>query len=105
MTLKERIKKFLPNMKKGIERFPITILFSVVIFGILVYMIHQEGDIASSLEERLNKILTLLGIGLPMTATLELIREKYFPDKNKLFSRVVEGTVTLIFLYIIKLQH
>ncbi|EEY35581.1 DUF4153 domain-containing protein [Pseudoleptotrichia goodfellowii] len=105
MTLKERIKKFLPNMKKGIERFPITILFSVVIFGILVYMIHQEGDIASSLEERLNKILTLLGIGLPMTATLELIREKYFPDKNKLFSRVVEGTVTLIFLYIIKLQY
>ncbi|MBF4806771.1 MAG: DUF4153 domain-containing protein, partial [Pseudoleptotrichia goodfellowii] len=105
MTLKERIKNFLPNMKKGIERFPITILFSVVIFGILVYMIHQEGDIASSLEERLNKILTLLGIGLPMTATLELIREKYFPDKNKLFSRVVEGTVTLIFLYIIKLQY
>lgn len=105
MTLKERIKKFLPNMKKGIERFPITILFSVVIFGILVYMIHQEGDIASSLEERLNKILTLLGIGLPMTATLELIREKYFPDKNKLFSRVVEGTATVIFLYIIKLQY
>ena len=105
MTLKERIKNFLTNMKKGDERFPITIFFSVIIFGILVYMIHQEGDIASSLEERLNKILILLGIGLPMTATLELIREKYFPDKNKLFSRVVEGTVTLIFLYIIKLQY
>ena len=43
MTLKERIKNFLPNMEKGIKRFPITIIFSVAIFILSVYLIEIEA--------------------------------------------------------------
>ena len=39
MNIKEKIKELsFPNMKKGIERFPITVLFGVVLFVITSIM-------------------------------------------------------------------
>ena len=107
MTLKERIKNFLPNMEKGIKRFPITIIFSVAIFILSVYLIEIEAKMKtdSLLFKRLEKVLILFILGIPISASLELIREKYFSNKKILSARIVEGVITLLLLCAVKMVY
>lgn len=107
MTLKERIKNFLPNMEKGIKRFPITMIFSVAIFILSVYLIEIEAKMKtdSLLFKRLEKVLILFILGIPISASLELIREKYFSNKKILSARIVEGVITLLLLCAVKMVY
>ena len=41
--IKEEMKKILPDMKKGIERFPLTILCGIIVFLLSVYVIETSG--------------------------------------------------------------
>ena len=40
--IKEKIKKILPDMKKGVERFPLTILCGIIVFLLSVYVIENS---------------------------------------------------------------
>ena len=96
--IKEKIKKILPDMKKGVERFPLTILCGIIVFLLSVYVIENSDMKNYNLLSEIHKMLTLIGLSLPLTAALELIREKYLSDKNKWIIRVLNVVITVIFI-------
>lgn len=96
--IKEKIKNILPDMKKGVERFPLTILCGIIVFLLSVYVIENSDMKNHNLLSEIHKMLTLIGLSLPLTAALELIREKYLSDKNKWIIRVLNVVITVIFI-------
>ena len=96
--IKEKIKSFLPDMKKAIERFPLTVFCSVVVFILSVYLVENPELKNENLLNELHKMVTLLGMSIPLTLALELAREKYFSGKNKWVIRSVNALITLVFI-------
>lgn len=96
--IKEKIKSFLPDMKKAIERFPLTVFCSVVVFILSVYLVENPELKNENLLNELHKMVTLLGMSIPLTLALELAREKYFSGKNKWVIRFVNALITLVFI-------
>ena len=102
MNIKEKIKELsFPNMKKGIERFPITVLFGVVLFVITSIMTEQI-NIFEERELRIEMLKwnILFLVGLPIVTTLEIIREKYFFKINKVKFRILYLLLSGCFLYL-----
>lgn len=93
MKLKEKFKNLFPDMKKGIERFPVTVIFGLILFIVTIFSI--EGS-----YYKLETWIEYLIIAIPFSATVELIREKYFENKNRKFFRTINffGTILLIFV-------
>ena len=96
--IKEKIKSFLPDMKKAIERFPLTVFCSVVVFLLSVYLVENPELKNENLLNELHKMVILLGMSIPLTLALELAREKYFSVKNKWVIRFVNALITLVFI-------
>ena len=96
--IKEKIKSFLPDMKKAIERFPLTVFCSVVVFILSVYLVENPELKNENLLNELHKMVILLGMSIPLTLALELAREKYFSVKNKWVIRSVNALITLVFI-------
>ncbi len=96
--IKEKIKSFLPDMKKAIERFPLTVFCSVVVFILSVYLVENPELKNENLLNELHKMVILLGMSIPLTLALELAREKYLSGKNKWVIRFVNALITLIFI-------
>lgn len=103
MNIKEKIKELsFPNMKKGIERFPITVLFGVVLF--VITSIMPEDVIVFGLFLDTGETIwgLLLSLGIPIVTTFEIIREKYFLKINKFAFRVLYLLLSICFLYLCK---
>lgn len=96
--IKEKIKSFLPDMKKAIERFPLTVFCSAVVFILSVYLVENPELKNENLLNELHKIVILLGMSIPLTLALELAREKYLSGKNRWVIRFVNALITLIFI-------
>ena len=96
--IKEKIKSFLPDMKKAIERFPLTVFCSVVVFILSVYLVENPELKNENLLNELHKMVILLGMSIPLTLVLELAREKYLSGKNKWVIRFVNALITLVFI-------
>ena len=96
--IKEKIKSFLPDMKKAIERFPLTVFCSVVVFILSVYLVENPELKNENLLNELHKMVILLGMSIPLTLALELAREKYLSGKNRWVIRFVNALITLIFI-------
>jgi len=95
---KEKIKSFLPDMKKAIERFPLTVFCSVVVFILSVYLVENPELKNENLLNELHKMVILLGMSIPLTLALELAREKYLSGKNRWVIRSVNALITLVFI-------
>ena len=100
--------KLFGNLKNGVKRFPVTIIFSVLSFviGVFVLELYSAGD-----YEKYSKILSnaevierWLFVGIFITAMFEIIREYYFLQKNKwlmrFFYTVMTGILLAIFNWI-----
>ena len=96
--IKEKIKSFLPDMKKAIERFPLTVFCSVVVFILSVYLVENPELKNENLLNELHKMVILLGMSIPLTLALELAREKYLSGKNRWVIRSVNALITLVFI-------
>ena len=96
--IKEKIKSFLPDMKKAIERFPLTVFCSVVVFMLSVYLVENPELKNENLLNELHKMVILLGMSIPLTLALELAREKYLSGKNRWVIRSVNALITLVFI-------
>lgn len=96
--IKEKIKSFLPDMKKAIERFPLTVFCSAVVFILSVYLVENPELKNENLLNELHKMVTLLGMSIPLTLALELAREKYLSGKNRWVIRFVNALITLVFI-------
>ena len=96
--IKEKIKSFLPDMKKAIERFPLTVFCSAVVFILSVYLVENPELKNENLLNELHKMVILLGMSIPLTLALELAREKYLSGKNRWVIRFVNALITLVFI-------
>ena len=96
--IKEKIKKILPNMKKGIERFPLTIFCGIIVFLLSVYVLETSDTNNNHFIEEVQKYIFLIMLSIPLTAALELIREKYFSGKNKWIIRALNAVIAIVFI-------
>lgn len=96
--IKEKIKQILPDMKRGIERFPLTIFCGIIVFLLSFYMLETSGTNNNRFIEEVLKLIFLMILCIPLTAALELIREKYFSGKNKWIIRALNAMITLAFI-------
>ncbi|WP_369711754.1 DUF4153 domain-containing protein [Leptotrichia sp. HSP-334] len=96
MKLKEKFKNLFPDMKKGIERFPVTVIFGLILFIVTIFSI--EGS-----YYKLETWIEYLIIAIPFSATVELIREKYFENKNRKFFRIINFFGTILFIFVSKM--
>lgn len=96
--IKEKMKKILPNMKKGIERFPLTIFCGIIVFLLSFYVLETSSTNNNRFIEEVLKFIFLMILCIPLTAALELIREKYFSGKNKWIIRALNTMITLVFI-------
>lgn len=105
MKIKENFKRLFPDMKKGIERFPVTTIFCLLLFVINFVAIEKSmGDIEffNNLDKTIIDWVPYFIIAIPFSAFIELIREKYFENKSKLIFRIVNFLLICIFLIIFK---
>ena len=96
MKLKEKFKNLFPDMKKGIERFPVTVIFGLILFIVTIFSI--EGS-----YYKLETWIEYLIIAIPFSATVELIREKYFENKNRKFFRAINFFGIILFIFVSKM--
>ena len=96
--IKEKMKKILPDMKKGIERFPLTILCGIIVFLLSVYVIETSGTSNNHFIEEVQKFVFLTILCIPLTAALELVREKYLSGKNKWIIRALNAVIAIVFI-------
>mgnify|MGYP000898696932 FL=1 len=95
MKLKEKFKNLFPDMKKGIERFPVTVIFGLILFIVTIFSIEGSYYELAWIE--------YLIIAIPLSATVELIREKYFENKNCKFFRAINFFGTILFIFVSKM--
>ena len=95
MKLKEKFKNLFPDMKKGIERFPVTVIFGIILFIIAIFSIEGSYYELAWIE--------YLIIAIPFSATIELIREKYFENKNRKFFRAINFFGIILFIFVSKM--
>ena len=96
--IKEKIKQILPDMKRGIERFPLTIFCGIIVFLLSFYVLETSGTNNNRFIEEVLKFIFLMILCIPLTAALELVREKYFSGKNKWIIRALNAMITLAFI-------
>ena len=96
--IKEKIKQILPDMKKGIERFPLTIFCGIIVFLLSVYVIETSDTHNNHFIEEVQKFVFLIMLSIPLTAALELIREKYLSGKNKWIIRALNAVIAIVFI-------
>ena len=96
--IKEKMKKILPDMKKGIERFPLTIFCGIIVFLLSFYVLETSGTNNNRFIEEVLKFIFLMILCIPLTAALELVREKYFSGKNKWIIRALNAVIAIVFI-------
>ena len=96
--IKEKMKKILPDMKKGIERFPLTIFCGIIVFLLSFYVLETSGTNNNRFIEEVLKFIFLMILCIPLTAALELVREKYLSGKNKWIIRALNAVIAIVFI-------
>lgn len=100
MKLGERIKSTLLSTKKSVRRFPITIAVSVVLTILLIYLREVSPDISIDLREKLGRIAMVIGLGIPLTASIGLLSERFLKDKRSIsLIGYIVGAVFLVLYY------
>ena len=100
MKLGERIKSTLLNTKKSARRFPITIAVSIVLAILLIYLREVSPDISIDLREKLGRIAMVIGLGIPLSASIGLLSERFLKDKKSIsLIGYVAGAAFLVLYY------
>lgn len=99
MKFEEKFKNLFPDMKKGIGRFPVTVVFSLILFIVAIFTI--ESDFYILPEEDL--WIKYLIIAIPLSASVELVREKYLENKRSSFFRIISFFGIFLFIFFLKI--
>ena len=99
MKFEEKFKNLFPDMKKGIGRFPVTVIFSLILFVVAIFTI--ESDFYILPEEDL--WIKYLIIAIPLSASVELLREKYLENKRSNFFRITIFFGIFLFIFLLKI--
>ena len=90
--IKENVKKLLSHFKSGFERFPITIILAFMHFITGIYI----AEVRSFKSDEFIEVNLLLFGSIFITGMCEIIREKYFYEKNKWLVRGIYSFITLV---------
>ncbi|WFA09384.1 DUF4153 domain-containing protein [Tissierella sp. Yu-01] len=99
MRILSGIKHTLINIKKSIERFPVTIVLSVLFTILLIYNIEVSRQISHDTSERLMRLNMVLGLGLPMSLFIGLLSERLFKEKKYSLAVYLLSGVLLVLYY------
>ena len=99
--IKENLKKLLSHFKSGFERFPITIILAFVHFIITVYI----AEVRSFQSDEFIEIDLLLFGSIFITGMCEIIREKYFYEKNRWLVRGIYSVITFVLSIIFYVEY
>ena len=99
MKFEEKFKNLFPDMKKGIGRLPVTVVFSLILFIVAIFTI--ESDFYILPEEDL--WIKYLIIAIPLSASVELVREKYLENKRSSFFRIISFFGIFLFIFFLKI--
>lgn len=104
MKKKDRIKDFIINIRKSIERFPITILVSTVLTILLIY--YREALEYTSFDElsNLTRICMVVGLGIPLSLIIGLMNESLPKKSITEIGYYIFGGIVLIGYYFILLK-
>ena len=90
--IKENLKKLLSHFKSGFERFPITIILTFMHFITGIYI----AEVRNFQSDEFIEVNLLLFGSIFITGMCEIIREKYFYEKNKWLVRGIYSFITLV---------
>ena len=90
--IKENVKKLLSHFKSGFERFPITIILTFMHFITGIYI----AEVRNFQSDEFIEVNLLLFGSIFITGMCEIIREKYFYEKNKWLVRGIYSFITLV---------
>ena len=90
--IKENVKKLLLHFKSGFERFPITIILAFMHFITGIYI----AEVRNFQSDEFIEVNLLLFGSIFITGMCEIIREKYFYEKNKWLVRGIYSFITLV---------
>ena len=95
----EKFKKLFGYFKGGVDRFRVTVIFTLMVFGLVVLTTELENlsyeklSVVSSSLIEINKCFVL---GIFLTAMFEVIREQYFEERKKWIIRTIYTVLTVI---------
>ena len=95
----EKFKKLFGYFKGGVDRFRVTVVFMLMVFGLVVLTTELENlsyeklSVVSSSLIEINKCFVL---GIFLTAMFEVIREQYFEERKKWIIRTIYTVLTVI---------
>lgn len=92
--LKQILSKSMKRLKYSLKRFPETLGISIVIVVLGIIMNHLDHD-NDRLMEILGKTIMSLVLGLPLTAALKIVYERYF---TKLKIRIIADVIAFLLL-------
>ena len=99
MKFEEKFKNLFPDMKKGIGRFPVTVVFSLILFIVAIFTIERDFYILPEEDPRIKYLI----IAIPLSASVELIREKYLENKRSSFFRIISFFGIFLFIFFLKI--
>lgn len=106
MRLKSRILSIYTGIKNSMRRFPITIMYSILLTILLIYSNESTGVLARINLDKLNRVELLLGMGILLSLNIDLLKERFFKD-NKLKAIIfhIIGMILLVLYYFILLKE
>ncbi len=105
MKIRDRIHSIISGIKNGMQRFPITIGFSVMMVILLIYFNETRSNMTNVLSDRLTRVNMVVGIGILLSSCISLLRERFFSNnRTKTFISYILGLGILILYYIFLLN-
>lgn len=96
MKIFNNMKSNLIDARKAIRRFPITILLSLILTTMLIYLNELNLDYESSIN--LRRINMVLGLGIPLSLSVALYMESFTENvKTSLIAQI--GSIFLLPIY------
>ncbi len=100
--LKDKLKNLFPDVRKGIGRFPLTVLSGVLYFILTIIYMEADFNVSYQLQAEVMEYMILILISIPLLTACELIREKYFSQKNRGMFRLGYLFLITVFLTVCK---
>lgn len=104
MKIREKIKGSLLNLRKSVERFPITILVSVILTIVLIYLVENNSTLTIESRERLGRIAMVVGMGIPLSLVIGLFNERFEKSPILKWGLYGLGGIVLFLYYTFLLQ-
>lgn len=99
------LNKMFDVVLRTFARFPLAIIFFIALAVIFIYRIEVTYEKLRGIDEYLNRITSMLILGIPLSLSIDLLFERFFKNISlvkRLASYIVElGLLTLYYLFVL----